>query len=121
MKPTRKDCSFLRASLIIMARKFAKSFYNSKEWKQCRDAFKASKFGICERCGNANGTEVHHKIELNEMNINDPNITLNFKNLELLCQTCHAIHHNSKYGSTRYDVKFDENGDVVRIQAPPAL
>lgn len=36
-----------------MARDFAKSFYNSKEWIKCREAFKQSKFGVCERCGQA--------------------------------------------------------------------
>ena len=96
-----------------MARLFAKSFYNSKAWKDCQKAYKEYRLGICERCGSADGTEVHHKKELNENNINDPNITLNFKNLELLCKTCHAKHHNSKYGNTRDDVMFDEFGDVV--------
>lgn len=97
-----------------MARKFAKSFYNSKAWKDCQSTYKALKFGICERCGCANGTEVHHKIELNEQNINDPLITLNFENLELLCKTCHGQHHNTRNGFVRDDICFDENGDVVR-------
>jgi len=97
-----------------MARKFAKSFYNSKAWKDCQSAYKTFKFGICERCGRAEGTEVHHKIMLNESNINDPNIALNFNNLELLCKTCHAQHHNRKYGFTRDDVMFDEFGDLVK-------
>lgn len=96
-----------------MARKFAKSFYNSKAWRDCQSAYKAHRMGICERCGCANGTEVHHKIMLDENNINDPLITLNFRNLELLCKTCHSIHHNSKYGITRNDVCFDENGDII--------
>lgn len=96
-----------------MARKFAKSFYNSKAWKECQKAFKAYKLGICERCGSASGTEVHHKIKLTEDNINDPQVTLNFDNLELLCQTCHAQHHNRKHGFVRDDVCFDEFGDLI--------
>jgi RNA polymerase-binding transcription factor DksA len=36
-----------------MARDFSKKFYNSKEWAKCREAFKQSKYGICERCGQA--------------------------------------------------------------------
>lgn len=97
-----------------MARKFAKSFYNSKVWKDCRNAYKAFRLGICERCGSASGTEVHHKIELSEDNIGNPQITLNFDNLELLCRTCHSQHHNRKYPSCRSDVCFDEFGYLIR-------
>ena len=97
-----------------MARKFSKAFYNSKQWINCRNTYKAMKFGICEKCGCPNGTEVHHKIILNEKNINNPNITLNFDNLELLCQTCHSKLHNQKYSSTRKDVMFNEFGDLVK-------
>jgi hypothetical protein len=89
-------------------------FYNSKAWKDCQKAYKAFRLGICERCGSADGTEVHHKIKLNENNINDVNISLNFNNLELLCKTCHAQHHNRKHGFTRDDVCFNEFGDLVR-------
>lgn len=97
-----------------MARKFAKPFYNSKAWKNCQKAYKAYRLGICERCGSPEGTEVHHKIMLNEYNINDASITLNFDNLELLCQTCHAKHHNRKHGFCRDDVCFNEFGDLVK-------
>ena len=97
-----------------MARKFAKPFYNSKAWKNCQKAYKAYRLGICERCGSPEGTEVHHKIMLNEHNINDASITLNFDNLELLCQTCHAKHHNRKHGFCRDDVCFNEFGDLVK-------
>lgn len=97
-----------------MARKFAKSFYNSKAWKDCQKAYKAYRLGICERCGSPDGTEVHHKTELNEENINDPNVSLNFDNLELLCKTCHSKHHNTKHGATRNDVCFDDNGDLIK-------
>lgn len=103
-----------------MAQKFAKSFYNSKAWKDCQRAYKTFRMGICERCGRAEGTEVHHKIMLNESNINDPNVSLNFNNLELLCKTCHAQHHNSKYTFTRNDVMFDEFGDLVKRETPTA-
>ena len=96
-----------------MARDFSKKFYNSKEWIKCREAFKQSKYGICERCGMP-GEEVHHKIYLTPDNINNPYITLNWDNLELLCSSCHSKEHNSKYESLREDVQFDKNGDLVR-------
>jgi 5-methylcytosine-specific restriction endonuclease McrA len=98
-----------------MARDFAKKFYNSKEWKKCREAYKRSRFGICERCQGV-GAEVHHKIYLSPDNINDPYITLSFENLELLCQSCHSKEHMSKYDVVREDVMFDSNGDLIEIK-----
>ena len=95
-----------------MAREFAISFYNSKEWKKCREAYKQSVYGLCERCGSPGG-EVHHKIYLTPENINDPNITLNWDNLELLCASCHSKEHNEKYGPLQEGLMFDENGDLV--------
>lgn len=101
-----------------MARDFAIKFYNSKAWKQCREGYKQSVNGLCERClANGKyvaGEEVHHKEYLTPENINDPYITLSFENLELLCSSCHSIEHNEKYSPVREDVMFDENGDLIR-------
>jgi 5-methylcytosine-specific restriction endonuclease McrA len=89
---------------------WAKSFYKSKAWRQCRDAFFASRYGLCERCGKP-GVIVHHKIKLTPSNINDPTVTLNWNNLELLCQDCHNKEHG---GSVTADgLEFDENGDLI--------
>lgn len=96
-----------------MAREFAIKFYNSKAWKKCREVYKQSVYGLCERCGQS-GDEVHHKIYLTPENINDPYITLNWENLELLCATCHSKEHNEKYSPLREGFEFDENGDLVR-------
>lgn len=97
-----------------MAREFAKKFYNSKEWKKCREAYRNNtKDKLCERCGEP-GDEVHHIIYLTPNNINDPYITLSWDNLELLCQSCHSKEHMSKHGPLRDDVMFDSNGDLVR-------
>jgi len=98
-----------------MAREFAKKFYNSKPWKKCREAYKQSKFGLCERCGQP-GDEVHHKIYLSPENINDPHVTLNWDNLELLCAACHSKEHNEKYSPLREDVMFNKEGDLVEKQ-----
>lgn len=103
-----------------MAAPFAKKLYASKAWKQCRDAYAAYKHGVCERCG-APGEEVHHKTYLTPGNVNDPEIVFGWKNLELLCRTCHNSEHEKhkalKHGrpAREADVRimFDENGQPV--------
>lgn len=45
-------------------------------------------------------TEVHHIIELNPNNVNDPNICLNESNLQSLCHECHSFITNSGGGLT---------------------
>ena len=94
-------------------KEWAKSFYKSKAWQDCREAYFISKHGLCERCGRP-GLIVHHRIYLTPQNINDPNITLSFENLELLCSSCHNNEHNRKYDVVRDDVMFNSNGDLVR-------
>lgn len=51
------------------------------------------------------GRVVHHKIHLNSKNIFNPNITMSFENLELLCQDCHNKEHFAFSD-------FDLNGEV---------
>ncbi|AMC94224.1 hypothetical protein AOC36_09585 [Erysipelothrix larvae] len=116
-----------------MAKDFAKSFYKSKQWRVCRDAYYESQFGICERCGRAcwrrndpqylklrkEGKEVyygivHHIEELNPRNISNPFVSLGWNNLELLCQDCHNKHHNSSKEAIPNDVFFDENGRLTK-------
>lgn len=92
---------------------WAKSFYKSKTWRECRDAYYVSKHGLCERCGNP-GKIVHHKIYLTPENINDPNISLNWDNLELLCPQCHNIEHHGGQ-ITAEGLAFDENGDLIKV------
>lgn len=96
-----------------MAQDWARAFYNSTAWHRCRETYKQSVFGLCERCQQP-GDEVHHKTYLTLQNINDPEITLGWDNLELLCHECHTREHKSKYDPLRDDVMFDANGDLVR-------
>lgn len=91
---------------------YAKKFYNSSAWKKCRNAFFQSKYGLCARCAGP-GKIVHHLKYITPDNINDPEITLNFSNLELLCQDCHNKEHHERYGVTAYGLMFDANGDLV--------
>lgn len=96
-----------------MARDFAYTFYNSKAWKDCRKAYTKSRRGLCERCLAKGiykpGEIVHHKIEITPENVNDPGITLNPANLQLVCRDCHAEAHQKRV--RRY--RLDELGRVI--------
>ena len=100
---------------VEMAKDFAEKFYRSAAWQKCRGAYILSVGGLCERCYAAgiikHGDTVHHKVHLTNENINDPSVTMNFKNLELLCRDCHAAMHRS--APKRYMV--DEMGKVIII------
>lgn len=100
-----------------MAREFAKDFYESTAWKKTRRAFAKSKLGICERCGGV-GEIVHHKTYLTPENISDPNISLDWNNLELLCQECHNREHFGE-SEVREGLRFDESGQLVAVGSPP--
>lgn len=89
---------------------FAKSFYQSQAWKKTRDAFYRSKYGLCERCGQ-HGDIVHHKTYLTADNISNPDVSLNWDNLELLCRNCHNIEHGYFYKEEQMD--FDADGNVI--------
>ena len=90
-----------------------KSFYKSKEWRKCRDGFMSSKNYVCERCNDV-ASICHHKIYINALNVDDPNITLNWDNLEALCQTCHNQEH-FKTKSTDEGLRFDKEGNIIKI------
>lgn len=94
-------------------KKYAEKFYSSLAWKKCREAY-AQKVGhLCERCLKRGqmvpGEIVHHKIYITRENIKDPEVVLNFDNLELLCRKCHAEEHAGAI--IRYSV--DEFGRVT--------
>lgn len=67
---------------------------------------------MCERCYKKGlitpGEIVHHKIHITPENINNPDIVLDWGNLELVCRDCHAEIHGKK--KKRFSV--DENGRV---------
>lgn len=97
-----------------MAKEFAKKFYKSKEWLNCRNAYFISQHGLCEKCGGA-GKIVHHTVYLTPNNIDDPNVSLNHELLELHCQDCHnKEHHGSNVDVVVEGLMFDENGDLVQ-------
>ena len=85
-----------------MSRPFASKFYSSKAWQDCRNEYARRKHYLCENCLRKGiykpGEIVHHIIELDPVNINNPEIALNFNNLELLCRDCHAEVHKHSGG-----------------------
>lgn len=94
-------------------KEFAKTFYSSGAWKQCREAVKKRDARLCVDCLKAGrytpADEVHHIIELTPENINNPAISLNMDNLVSLCKECHARRHGGAV--KRYEV--DEFGRVT--------
>ena len=105
-----------------MAREFAKAFYKSKAWIQCRASYISYVHGLCERCNSSGkivpGLILHHKIKLTPSNINDPMIALNHEHLEYLCLECHNItHSNNKEHAIAEGLLFTTDGDIVAL--PP--
>ena len=90
----------------------AKRFYDSTAWIKCRKAYIASVFGLCEKCKRP-GTILHHKIEIDDSTIGDPEVTLNHDNLTYLCIECHNDIHAGR-NVTRDDVRF-EDGQLVEV------
>lgn len=79
------------------------SFYRSKDWRDLMASLKQERLDndghvICEHCGKpiikAYDIIGHHKIELDEENINDYDISLNPENIALVHHKCHNLIHN---------------------------
>ena len=90
-----------------------RQFYDSVAWKKCRAEYRKSVGGLCERCRAKGliepGYIVHHKRYVNARNITDPDVLLNWNNLELLCQSC----HNAEHGRRKKRFTIDEAGRVI--------
>ena len=94
-------------------KEFAKGFYKSDAWEFCRKSYSKSVGGLCEICLKEGkyipGVIVHHLIPITPENIGDPEITLSWSNLQLLCRDHHADVH--RMHPKRYSV--DEFGRVT--------
>lgn len=90
---------------------WAVAFYKGMAWKRTRNAYAKARHGQCERCGKA-GMIVHHRIHLNQMNINIPGIALDWKNLELVCRDCHGIEHEG-VSPCESGLSFDAQGNLI--------
>ena len=98
-----------------MAREFARSFYSSRAWQDCRNEYMKRAHHLCEDCLRKGiytpAREVHHIEELTPENIHRPEVTLNFDNLVALCRECHKARHNECNKGRRY--LFGNNGEII--------
>lgn len=100
-----------------MASEFAKKFYNSKQWKKCRQSFISYRItvdgGMCQHCKDKLGYIVDHIEEITPDNINDPSITLNHDNFQYLCLECHNTKTFGKKEEERF--YFDNDGMIHEL------
>ena len=107
-----------------MAKEFAKPFYNSKQWINCRKSFISYRItidgGMCEHCKDKLGYIVDHIEELTPDNINNPEITLNHNNFQYLCLECHNKKTFGTYKEiVREGLEFDSNGELIQKTTNP--
>lgn len=95
-----------------MSKDYAKNFYNSKKWRKTQRLYMQTQNYICERCGSLAGI-VHHITYITPQNIDNPNITLSFKNSEAVCIPCHTLEHKSGEVCSN-EVRFTSSGDLIK-------
>lgn len=130
LQKARRSSGLLYCRYKTMAKPFAKKFYSSKAWQNCRNEYAQRRAFLCEDCLRRGiyrpGEIVHHKIEIDPVTIERPEIALNFDNLELLCRDCHARRHDLQGGrwakvnaarrkakQDRQRYRIDEYGRVI--------
>lgn len=94
-----------------------KQFYKSVAWRRARKAFIDYRLsidgGLCEVCKVEPGLIVHHKIWLDDINCNDPDISLNPNNFMYECQTCHNKERDPRT-ATPGRCLYSATGEVLR-------
>lgn len=93
-------------------KEWAAGFYKSDRWKKTRLSYLVQQNFVCERCGGV-AEMVHHKQYLTEDNIEDPEFSISFGNLEALCNKCHQLEHH-KSSATREGLCFDSKGQLIQ-------
>lgn len=106
----------------LMAKEFARAFYDSGQWRKCRKAFISERVsidgGLCQRCHERLGYMVHHTIILTPDNISNPDISLNHDLLEYVCKPCHdreAGHFLYRKSDKQRHCIFDDDGNPVKV------
>lgn len=106
-----------------MAKPFSDAFYHSSDWQVAREVALDRDAHLCQHClarGDIKpASMVHHIIELDPTNIDDPKIATDPSNLVSLCDKCHkAAHGWIRIGSTRQGLAFDADGNLVSLDEP---
>lgn len=72
--------------------------YNTSTWQRMRKA-KLMENPLCECCGRALATQVHHVTKISSADRDEDILELgfNFSNLQSLCDDCHERIHGKKY------------------------
>lgn len=89
--------------------------YHTQAWRKLRHYYYGKRHGICEQCGMP-GDIVDHIEEITEENVNDPEITFNEENLQLLCLSCHNKKTFKKHFPICEGFGFDESGQLIEIK-----
>ena len=88
-------------------------FYCSKAWIDLVNMLKIERGGRCERTGeiyeDMSQLVGHHKIELNDINVDDPHVALNPENIEILSINEHNKEHR----------RFGHSKNVYIVWGPP--
>ena len=96
---------------------YSERFYAGPAWRKCRRSFLKA-HPLCERClkrGDVVPAKIaHHKIYITPENINDPESTLNWDNLQAVCQDCHNIIHGEKQETLSY--RFGPDGQIIPVE-----
>lgn len=80
-------------------------FYASKRWHDLRNVLVVERHGVCDRCGKDFSDDTskliaHHKEHLTDETLKDPAVAVDPRNIEILCQKCHAFYHAER-GATK--------------------
>lgn len=91
------------------------AIYHTTRWRKLRQVYYEHQHGICEHCQQP-GDLVDHIEEITTDNVDDPFITYNWDNLQLLCIPCHNIKTFRKHHSTREGFSFDDEGNLIKTK-----
>ena len=95
-----------------------KHIYASRKWQRYRLQLVNEVNGICEICNrmyDSSYLRVHHKTELNDFNITNPDIVYGRDNLQVICADCHnKIHDRFKeYLEERKQLKLSRKVYII--------
>lgn len=92
------------------------SFYHSQRWRKLRQVCIDKAGGICQECHINAGTIAHHKVWVDDSNVNDDSVVWDLDNLECVCPDCHAkLHSKTGARSTMDGYVFDDEGNLVYV------